>query len=649
LPALQQSPLIDAPSAQSLNVGYTHVVSNTLVNEVRAGYIRSAAYTQSPAPRPLFEEFGIKGISPFSDLTGLPVFTIAGFGVLGDRRILPERHRVGVLQLTDRLSWVRRAHAVTVGGEVHLKNRQGYSAFLSRAEFVFTGQFTSHVPGVGSGSALADLLLGQTSTATLNNRLDYAFQDSSYALYAQDTWRLSPRLTLNLGLRYELQTPLAERQNRMSNFDLDPESPTFSTLILATDGDLRSRTFRDLETTNLAPRLGFVYQADSSTIVRGAFGTFYGGLGYEGLGGSPAANPLYYIRTAYRSGGDAAISSLVLADGFPQGTLDPNTVRNPVVNALSPKLPLGEVHQWSLGIQRLLFGAGLSLTYIGSRSSHLPGLNAANAPIPGPGPVDPRRPFPTFGDITLTSPSVDASYNALQAQLDRRFSHGFALLSSYTWSHAIDTATDFGDTDGLVSTIEPQNPDKPNAERASASFDVRHRWVTSVIYDLPVGHNGEWLGRSRVARALVGGWQVAGIFVAQSGPPVTATLNRNPANTTTVARPNCVGDGTLPREQRTVERWFDVSVFGLPSPYSYGNCGRNVLRAPGLLNLDLLIARTFQMKSKRRLELRGEFFNATNAVHLGRPNAVIDLPQAGQITSTQAPPRQVQIGLRFVF
>jgi hypothetical protein len=193
LPQLEQSPLIDTPSAQSLVVGHTNVFSNTLVNDLRAGYIRSTAYTQSPTTPPLFEDFGIKGISPFPDLTGLPVFTIAGFGVLGDRRIMPERHQVGVVQLTDRVSWVHRAHSVTVGGEMHFKNREGYGSFLSRGEFVFIGQFTSRVRGVGSGSALADLLLGQTSMATLNNRLDYAFQDSSYALYAQDTWRVSPQ------------------------------------------------------------------------------------------------------------------------------------------------------------------------------------------------------------------------------------------------------------------------------------------------------------------------------------------------------------------------------------------------------------------------------------------------------------------------
>jgi hypothetical protein len=196
----------------------------------------------------------------------------------------------------------------------------------------------------------------------------------------------------------------------------------------------------------------------------------------------------------------------------------------------------------------------------------------------------------------------------------------------------------------------PQNPNDPNAEKASASFDVRHRLVTNFIFDLPVGRDTGWLGRFRLARALLGGWQVAAIFVAQSGLPMTPTLGRqNPASTTTPPRPDCLRDGNLPRGQRTVDRWFDPSAFAPATLYTYGNCGRNVLRAPGLVNLDLLLARSVEVARGKRLELRGEFFNLTNAVHLGRPNVQIDLPQAGQITSTQAPPRQVQIGLRFVF
>jgi len=649
LPELQQSPLINPQRAWSVVFGETHVFSNAVVNEFRAGYVGSHSRYASPATRPLFEEFGIKGISPFAELTGLPVVTITGVGMLGDRRAIPNRQRADVLQVSDHLSWVRGRHGVKLGGEARFKNSGGYGSLLARGEFIFSGQFTSQVPG-GVGSAMADLLLGQTSNTILNTRLQTAFRDRYYGVYVHDTCKVSSAFTLNLGLRYELQTPLWERENRMSNFDLDPHSATFGTLVPAREGELRSRTFSNLDTNNLAPRVGFVYQVGRDTIVRGAFGIFFGGLGYHAGNLSGANNLPYYVRVAFPSPSDAPITNLVLADGFPPDALDPRHARNPEAIAAPTDFPLGEVRQWNLGVQRGLAGAMvLSVTYVGSDSAHLRGLNDVNAPVPGPGPLNRRRPFPAFGRILSGSGFVEASYHALQAKVERRFSGGVALLASHTWSHAIDNSLDPGDTPQVILTV-PQNPKDVRAEKASADFDVRHRFVTSFIYDLPIGHDGGLLGGSRLARALLGGWQVAGILVAQTGLPMTPALAGNYASTTTPVRPDCLGDGTLARGQRTVDRWFDPLAFAPPARYTFGNCGRNILRAPGLVNLDLLIARNFQIGDGTRLELRGEFFNLTNAVHLGRPNLLIDVPeQAGGITSTQAPARQVQLGLRFVF
>jgi hypothetical protein len=233
--------------------------------------------------------------------------------------------------------------------------------------------------------------------------------------------------------------------------------------------------------------------------------------------------------------------------------------------------------------------------------------------------------------------------------MERRFRDGLSLLASYTWSHAIDDGIDPGDVSLVISAV-PQNLNDIRAEQASADFDVRHRLVTSVVYDLPsLPHRGLF-GDSHLLRTILGGWQVAGMFVAQSGLPLTPTIRPNAAVSTTPLRPDCVGDGNLPSSQRTIDSWFDVSPFRVPAPFTFGNCGRNILRAPGLVNLDLLIARHFQIARGKRLELRAEFFNLTNAVHLGRPYLVIDVPeQAGRISSTQVPARQVQLAVRLVF
>jgi hypothetical protein len=156
-------------------------------------------------------------------------------------------------------------------------------------------------------------------------------------------------------------------------------------------------------------------------------------------------------------------------------------------------------------------------------------------------------------------------------------------------------------------------------------------------------------GLSKLARALLGGFQIGGIFVAQTGQPVNPGVAGNPANTTNPVRPNRLGDGRLARGRRNVDRWFDPSAFAVPAAFTYGNAGRNVLRSPGLVNLDFLVGRNFRLTETTRLELRGEFFNLTNTAHFGRPNATIGSPQAGRITGTAVPNRQVQIGLRLAF
>jgi outer membrane receptor protein involved in Fe transport len=618
------------------------------VNEARAGYSANRADSRSPADRPLMEELGLKGIPLVPELTGLPAFTITGFGALGDRTQLPYRPMARIVQIADNLSWAHGAHLFKAGGEVRFKRNMIENLQQGRGDFTFTGQFTSQVPGQATGSGLADLLLGQTSVARLSTPLSGDFQDRYYAAYGSDAWKITSDVTLNLGVRYEVQTPMWERRDRMASFDHDPQNPTFGALVSARDGDLRARTFSRVDLDNVAPRVGLTWQLTPQTAVRGAYGLFYGGLGFQAALQSGLANVPYFVRVTLRSAATARTSMLTLGGGFKADALDPVKVSNPDAFSVAPDLPLGQVHQWHLSIERQLASSTLlTVAYVGSDSSQLRGINNVNAPVPGPGAVQARRRFPAFGDVLEASDFVEAAYHALQVSVERRLTHGLALISNYTWSHALDNATDPGDT---PSPVTPQNPSDIRAEKASAFFDVRHRFVASVIYESPVGRDGGEAGRSRLVGRLLGGWRLAGIFVAQTGYPLTPTLRPNSAISTTPLRPDCVADGNLPRGERTIDRWFDVSAFATPAPYTFGNCGRNVLRGPGFVNLDGAVSREFRVASDKRLELRVEVFNVANAVHFGPPNVVIDEPgQAGRITSTQAPPRQAQLGLRFVF
>jgi hypothetical protein len=235
----------------------------------------------------------------------------------------------------------------------------------------------------------------------------------------------------------------------------------------------------------------------------------------------------------------------------------------------------------------------------------------------------------------------------MQLKAERRFSGGFSLLSAYTWSHSIDNSVDGEDTGN--GAVTPQDPRNTNAEKASSGIDVRQRWVTSAIYDLPFGGKGGWLGQNAATRAIFGGWQLGGIFNVQTGFALSPTVAPNPANTTTTARPNLLRDPNLSRGERNVDRWYDPAAFATPAQFNFGTSSRSAIRAPGLVNLDLLIARNFQITERFRIEFRSELYNATNSVHFGRPNVQTNSPQAGRITATQVPNRQVQFGLRLVF
>jgi len=641
-------PLVVTNDAWSAAAGQTHILSSNAVNELRLGYSNNQSFQQSPAEKPLFDDFGIKGIPQFDSLTGLSLFTLTNYSALGNRIQTPNPKEAKLFQINDNFSYLRGRHTINFGGEYWRLSSFIGTANTARGSFDFTGQFTSRTPGQGTGNAVADLLLGLTGSSSLTTPQLATFLVDYFGGYISDSWTVSPKLTINFGVRYEVQTRQREKDNRQSFFDYTPGSPTYGTLVQAHGDTHREQTLSNLDNNNFAPRVGFAWQLNQRTVVRGGFGIFYGGVGYYAGNFSGAANLPYFVRIAINSPTTAANTSLKLSNGFPADALNPALAVNPAVFGQPQDFPESEIYQGSIDLQRELWrGMVLSLAYVGSGTSKLSGLNDINAPKPGPGGAQPRRLFPTFGAINTLSGFAHASYHSLQAKIERRFQSGFSLLSSYTWAHAIDNSTDAEDNNN--GSNFPQNSFNTNAEKASSAFDIRHRFVSSVVYDLPFGRAASSLDGSKLVRALFSGFQIGGIFVAQTGQPVTLDVAGNPANTTNPVRPNRVGDGNLSSEERTVDRWFDPAAFTVPAAFTYGNSGRNVLRGPGLVNLDFLIARNFRLTETMRLELRGEFFNLTNTAHFGRPNATVGSPQFGHITTTAAPNRQVQVGIRLAF
>ena len=629
--------------AWSVASGLTHVVSGTKLNELRVGVTEHTSGQETLVGESLFDDYGITGVPDAGRLDGLTSFAISNYFNFGSRTFTPNDKFVRFWQVNDTFSWASGEHSIKFGGEARFRTNTTDSAFAARGTMIFNGQFTSRTPGTGIGDPFADFLLGLTSAAGLSTFQAGDLSDTYIAAFAEDVWRVTPRLTVNVGLRYEIQTPPVEADNKMSNFDADPSSPTYGTLVPAADGSYASRAFMKVDTNNVSPRLGAAYSVDPKTVIRGAYGVFFGGLGYMAGAQLGVSNPPHFVTATRNTPSTAATSNVILSKGFPAGMLDPVSLSNPTVVSLPEDSPLSRTQQWNLTTERELpWHMAMSLSYIGSRTTDVRAQNDINQPTPGPGALNPRRAFPTFGAINQFSSWGGAAYDGLHAKVERRYANGLWFLTSYTWGHALNDSSDGEDTGN--GPIIPQDPTRPELEYSSSPVDVRHRLTTSFIYDLPIGGFGP-----AAVRAILRDWQVGGVFTAQSGVPHTPTVSPNPANTTGTARPDRLGDGNLPPDQRSIDRWYDVEAFTPAAPFTYGNAGRSIVRAPGLVNMDLLVSRGIQVTACCRLDIRGEFYNITNAVHLGRPEMNILSPNAGRITSTQRPPRQVQIGVRLSF
>lgn len=630
-----------------VSVHETHIFTPQLVNEFNLGYTHLYSNTLDPGTTPLFNEFGFKGIPPIPGLNGLPYVGVSGFAMIGDGEWSPNIKLTQETQFSDNVSWVHGKHTVTFGAQWIDTHNYANSQSVTRGSFNFSGQFTSQIPGKGRGSAIADLLLGLTSNAGLATPQIARLRNHYSGVYFNDAWQVTHRLNLNVGLRYDLQTPWWDRDNRMSNFDLTPGSVNYGKLVPAVSGGYLARTFSRLDTNNLAPRVGVAYTINPKTVIRSGFGIFYGSWGYVGNGTTGSSNPPWDIFVNVPSSTDANTSSLALVDGFPAGLLDPANLQHPFIYSQAANYPMSSVDQWNLTVQRQLSEHdSLTVAYVGSATSHIGALNNVNSPPPGPGPINPRRPFPEYGNITRQYPYAHATYHALQITYERRLSNGLQILSDYTWGHSLSNV--LNGEDGVGGTV-PQDPHNIAAEKANTGSDLPNRFVASVIYQVPLGQPGGMLAGNRLQRQIFGRWELGGIYTAQSGYPLTPGVSPNPSNTATPARPDRVCDGNLPRGKRGYTHWYNPACFVPAQPFTYGNSTRSVIRAPGLHNLDFMVDKTFQLTDTIPLEFRAEAFNLANTAHFDAPDMTITDQQAGQITDDISPNREIQFGLRLRF
>jgi hypothetical protein len=644
--------IVDNP-ARNLGLQEIHNFSPTTINEFRAAYIRAGSdAVQLGFGHNYADELGIPGVNVTDNNSGFPGISIGGFGLLGESPFFPLIEIENVYQVLDNVTFVRGSHTFKAGVD-YRKVQRNFTQILGSpaGSFNFDTSFTADPANpANTGNAFADFLLGVPSSGGLIRNSGLAgLRNTEFGAYWQDTWKVNSKLTLNYGIRYDLFTPQTEEYDRITNFD-----PVQGILLLPEQGGSNSgfstRALTQTDKNNFAPRFGFAYKLDDKTVVRSSFGMFFLGQGQAGF--QLSLNPPFVGGTNYTNTPVPQIVNRTLDQGIP--TTNPFVpIEDPVgsLNAFEANNRTGYSQQWSFGIQRQLTNTLVFETnYVGNNSIHVFDLWDPDQAVLGTGPVEPRRTYystiPNVTDIRYQEARGTASYNSWQTTVTKRFARGLSFMGNYTWSHAM--AQGAGIFGPGASHQDMRNLD---ADRGLSATDVRHRFVANWLYELPFGAGKPMAsGASGVVQQLIGDWQFGGVAGIQSGSPVNVTGG--------AGRPNRSCDGNLSRGERTVDRWFDGNCFPIPDPVPdpvnggvyipYGNSGGNVIIAPGFVNFDLSLFKSFKVTESKRFEFRSEFFNAFNHTQFGVPQTTANTPLTGRIL-TARDARQIQFALKFIF
>ncbi|HEX4274307.1 MAG TPA: TonB-dependent receptor [Bryobacteraceae bacterium] len=652
LPSLFGLPLGGPPSLdgtslarnQNTSVGHIHQFNGDLFHELRIGFNRqTSSLTQEDYGQNLSQKFGIPGINQSPETSGLSSLNITGLFSVGGSILTPLRLATTGWNFSEKLTWAKGRHLVHFGFDYQYE--MGSSGYLvyGRGYYTFLNLSTSSAVGTPGGNAFASFLVG-APFQVLRDEFPpglVGMISSRYGFYAQDDVKLTPRLTLNLGARYDIMPYAREMHDRLSNFD-----PATGTLLLAgvnTNPRLVNTDYKDL-----APRIGLAWApgGDSRTVIRAGYGIgFVDPVGSAGVLNSNQFNIPFYLVSSITQFPYTA-PAYTLSGALPGLVMPPVTAPTGNQRYIVPTDGNQYSQTWSLGIQRALTASSIfEIAYVGTSGNRL--LTASNINAGAPGATNPvtRRPFGSaLAEVRELSNSAHSTYQSLQVKAERRFSRGLFFLASWTWSKSIDDQSN-GTDNSAASGQYPQNPANPSLDRGLSSFDRTHRVVASAVWEIP------YLRTNAFGDGVLKGWQLSGILTAETGSPFSVLMNCADVNAEgNNCRPNLVQSPVLPSGQQSIARWFDTSAFAIPNPQAYGNAGRNILRAPGLTDIDLALARSFRWRADetRRLAIRGEFFNVLNHTNFGLPVNSIDSPALGSIASA-GPGRVIQLGARLEF
>ena len=625
--------------SQNLLVGETHVFSPALVNEARFSFNRvSQSVIQEGRGVSLNQQVGLPELSQNPRDFGLSFITVAGLSPLGDEFNNPQASTTNLFQLLDNVNYVRGAHLVKFGFDFRYQQQNAFRDVQSRGFLTFTNQFLT-------GNALADLLLGFpfiTGGARLDN--PQRLRSESYNFYANDSWRATPRLTLTAGLRYELNSPPVDAEDRANLYD-----PATGTLVRVGTGGV-PRSGYETDKNNFAPRVGLAYTLtdEGTTVLRAGYGVYYDQSALAPGEGLYFNQPYFNLSLFFPLGPGQFIT---LSDPFPQNF----PVQLPASGlAFQRDLRTPYMQHWNVNVQQQLGrNRVLEVGYVGSKGTKLITARDINQPLQAT-PVSPNlRPNPFFADINLIESRANSNYHSLQTRLQQRLTQGLSLLASYTFSKSIDDASNFFTSAGDPNF--PQNSYDLRAERGRSNFDVRHRLSVSYSYDLPFGRGQRFADGGGFLTALLSGWQTNGVVTLQSGRPFTVAIHPDIDVSNTGRsnlgfgfndRPNVVGDPHA--GERTPERWFDTAAFAFPAFGTFGNAGRNTVVGPDYRNVNASLVKNTRLTESFNLQLRAEAFNLFNRPNFDLPDNFLGSPTFGQIRSAQSP-RHLQFGVKLLF
>jgi Carboxypeptidase regulatory-like domain/TonB dependent receptor len=662
-PALGAAPL--RTRGQNVVLSMTNTLSANLLHETRFSYVPLVvdleAFLQGD------EQYSRAGVRGFEETArpgiggSFPDFAWSGYTAMNgsafDQR--PKTQDLKVWEVTDNVTWIAGRHIAKIGG----KYRRWVPLFTDSKQFAgqwnFDGSITANPASpAGTGDAFADFLLGYPRQVTRAFPADtFGGQANYWHAYMQDDFKVSNRLTLNVGLRYEYSPWLSGYRGQVGTFDPSSSRP----IIVAGEGDqvdLAAQFAGDsayalfqnyIQTSSQAglplsitktdraqfgPRFGFAWRPfGETTVVRGGYGLFY----EQETSTDRVNNNMVPFRLDQTAFNDQSPPVRTMAD-FYLGTRLTNSAA-PSIGASETEQKMGRDHHFSFGVQQEIAPfTVLEVNYVGNIGRFLNGTTTnINIPEPGPGGIQARRPYPLFGGINFFDDSMNNTYHSLQTSVEQRSHSGLWYLASYTWSKSMTTQN------------VPAVGGNSGREKALSTFDVPHNVAISVGYELPIGQGRRLLSNANgLVDGLLGGWQVQGIYIWRSGRPFTPTISTDRANTGVAnQRPNRLGSGRL--DEPTVEAWFDKTAFAVPAQFTYGDSGGSILREDSYKTLDFSLFKTFRI-GDQRLQFRAEAFNLTNTPSFDAPqNTTIDTAAGGRITRTSSTPRQMQFALKYEF